>query len=298
MAASPDIARAALSEYLADPRWANGDTMGMQPTLQSAAVWLNSGPSTPLAIFDLRAFQDDAAAAFATVFDGAGYTIQARSGRSYRGEPLAIADLFVGQLPENLPARPVVPAKVPTPANEISAGAFTAGPGITLRPGPRSVEISAAAPPAMPVWFFSHAAPGDAGASIAGEQTRALNTSDGSLSGAATLRGDVITLQPGTYVVRGSAPAFSVGGHQAFLSTSPDFARILVGTTEHSGAGMGLDISASRSCFAGRVVVRDAPADFVVRHYTAQAHADFGLGVAAGSGAGEIYTTVEITQVA
>ena len=97
--------------------------------------------------------------------------------------------------------------------------------------------------------------------SSGGDRTRDLNTEIADADGIVSISSNQFTLQAGTYLVRGSAPAYNVGRHLAWVydvtnSTNvPDF-----GTAEHSYNGV-----VTRSFFYSRFTISGTTV-FEIRH--------------------------------
>jgi len=134
-----------------------------------------------------------------------------------------------------------------------------------------------------------------AGASVAGNNTRALNTIDWNDFGAA-LSSNNITLPPGTYDVLGSAPALNVGAHQALLWASTGGVRLVEGTSEFAGTS---SAATTRSIIAGRFVL-SVSSSIQLRHWMASANSVSGLGIANDSpnNAFEVYSELTFRKVA
>lgn len=121
-------------------------------------------------------------------------------------------------------------------------------------------------------------------------QTRILNTEVADAGNHATLNNNQITLQPGTYTVRASAPGYYVNQHKIRLQNITDGATVLVGTAEYSGQG-GNGIQ-TRSEITGTFTL-NATKTLEIQHYGAATAGSQGLGVQLSNGSPEIYTTVE-----
>jgi hypothetical protein len=136
------------------------------------------------------------------------------------------------------------------------------------------------------------------GASVAGTQTRSLNTILFNDIGVLNPSDGRFTLQPGTYIIEARAPAYNVGNHKAYIAVdqSPyDPVAGLMGTAEYSYNSN--NASQTSSIIRGRIAVAVATT-FVVRHYTQTALGVNGLGVSSPAGVSwpEIYTTVDIEK--
>ena len=106
--------------------------------------------------------------------------------------------------------------------------------------------------------------------------------------GHAAVAGNQVTLAPGTYVVRVSAPVFDVNRHQTRLQNITDGVTTLVGTSEYADAGGN---GANRSFIVGQFTIA-ASKVFEVQHRCSATKAATGFGVAANFTV-EIYTIFE-----
>lgn len=132
------------------------------------------------------------------------------------------------------------------------------------------------------------------GSSVAGTQTRVLNTVVANTIAGASLSANQITLPAGTYMVQASAPACQVGTHQISLYSVSSGTTQLLGTSEDSAAST---IVTTRSFISG-VLTLTGTTVVRINHYTPTAYSGTGLGRAASSGLGEVYTQVLITKLA
>lgn len=130
------------------------------------------------------------------------------------------------------------------------------------------------------------------GASIAGTQTRTLNTIDTNAGDVVALTANTFTLRPGTYRIRAIAPAYGCGSQRAFLFNVTTSGRTLNGTSGFCAASSDSTMSEILGTF-----VCNVNTDFQIRHAIANAVATNGLGVSAGDGNTEIYTVVEIWRL-
>ncbi|MES2126644.1 MAG: hypothetical protein V4463_05175 [Pseudomonadota bacterium] len=132
------------------------------------------------------------------------------------------------------------------------------------------------------------------GSSAAGFQTRVLNTTVGSntISGA-SLASNMVTLPAGTYDFEARAPAGYniVTSHQLVLRNNTDSTDILVGETAYPAA-TGPNVYAE--C-GGRFTLAATKVVYL-NHYTNASGSD-GLGKAASSGKGEVYSSLKIWRV-
>ena len=77
----------------------------------------------------------------------------------------------------------------------------------------------------------------DGGTSVAGDNTRDLNTVVTNEITGASLSSNQITLPAGTYFIQASAPAFKPGNHKVILYNTTDTSNEVIGLSEYSGAG-------------------------------------------------------------
>jgi hypothetical protein len=129
-------------------------------------------------------------------------------------------------------------------------------------------------------------------------RTRTLNT-EVDASAVCTLAANQVTLAAGVYDVRISAPAYGVFRHQIRLrDVAGGGNTILVGTSERSGRDTATPDkgSTTRSHISGRVTLTGSEI-LEVQHICEQTLALIGLGMAGGSGAGEVYTITEFWKV-
>ncbi|MEP7291109.1 MAG: hypothetical protein ABI835_04970 [Chloroflexota bacterium] len=117
-------------------------------------------------------------------------------------------------------------------------------------------------------------------------QTRALNSKPADSGGFASLSANQVTLAAGTYQLRASAPAFSVGAHQTRWQNVTDGTTTLVGTSEYA------DTVQTRSGVAGRFTL-SASKSFELQHRCATTRSADGFGVAADFAA-EVYAVAEL----
>lgn len=132
------------------------------------------------------------------------------------------------------------------------------------------------------------------GASVAGTQTRTLNTEDSDTGNHCTLSSNQFTLAAGTYQITASAPAFSSGPSKAILYNITDAANELIGTSEYTSIVAGY---AQTSSFIKGQFTISASKTFRIDQYTQTAKTINGLGVATSDGTSEIYTVVELWKV-
>ncbi len=106
------------------------------------------------------------------------------------------------------------------------------------------------------------------------------------------------TLQPGKYLVRGSAPAYKVGSMKTRLyrgNNTP--ATQLVGTSEYGASSLADGVQV-RSFVVGILTVAAADDQFILQHWN-QADQDVnGSGVAASTGEQEFYGEITMEKIA
>lgn len=127
-----------------------------------------------------------------------------------------------------------------------------------------------------------------AGNSSAGVTSRALNTTvSNNIPGVAISSGTITISRQGVYLVRGSAPCYGGGAHQAKISgNAGDSALAGAGTMSRSSvaAVLTLDFNSATSL------------SFTLDHYIQNAVTN-GLGLAVGSGVSEVYSQLEIWRI-
>ena len=133
------------------------------------------------------------------------------------------------------------------------------------------------------------------GTSVVGWQTRTLNTETQDTANVCSLASNQITLIPGTYDIRASAPVYQSHQHHIVLWNDTDNTLALNGTSEIAATS---DSSQTRSWIQGRITLASAKA-FSIRHYCMAALVTYGLGIASnandpsGAAMSEVYTIVE-----
>lgn len=132
----------------------------------------------------------------------------------------------------------------------------------------------------------------DAGSSVAGFQTRDLNTVLTNTITGASLAANEITLPAGTYFIDASAPAF-YSGHQTSIYNVTDATALLIGESSFSNI---TNNSVVRSGVKG-VITLAATKNISLRHYFSLPYATEGLGNAISSGDGEVYSEIKIWKV-
>jgi hypothetical protein len=125
-------------------------------------------------------------------------------------------------------------------------------------------------------------------------QTRDLTLEDSDTDNLGTLLANQITLEPGTYICRCSAPAREVDLHKVRIYDTSSPAVLLVGTSENAGGG---EDSTTRSFVSGLFII-DAQKVIEVQHYCSSTRASTGFGNAAQvPGTDDVYTIIELWRI-
>lgn len=130
-----------------------------------------------------------------------------------------------------------------------------------------------------------------AGTSIAGIQTRTLNTLVTNTVPGASLAANQITLPAGTYRIDASAPAFASNSHRLFLYNITDAAYTLLGSSEYCNTSYPTQ---TRGLLFGLFTISGTKV-FELRHDIQSAQLTDGLGVASNMVGVEIYTIIRIS---
>jgi len=133
------------------------------------------------------------------------------------------------------------------------------------------------------------------GSSIAGLQTRTLNTVVTNTITGASLASNIITLPPGTYRITARAPSFRSTRNKIMLYNDTDSTVIVVGSNAYNDA---TNFVGGDSVINGTQFVLAASKNVKLQHYTESALSTEGLGVAVNLSATEIYADVRIVKVA
>ena len=133
------------------------------------------------------------------------------------------------------------------------------------------------------------------GSSVAGSQTRTLNTTLANTISGASLSGNQLTLPAGTYRLNAIAPAVGVSGHQLSIYNVTDGVTLAYGQSMYT-ASAGSENSQAR--IAPVQFTLSATKVLRVDHWTASASTTNGLGRASSSPQGEAYAEVFIEKVA
>jgi hypothetical protein len=113
-----------------------------------------------------------------------------------------------------------------------------------------------------------------------------------------TLADSTMTLQPGTYKISWSAPAFKAGAHQTALRDATAGAYVQMGSSEYANNN---DSSTSTSSVGTHVVTITAENDYEIFHEVGTAQSGNGWGTPTGGSLSitteEIYTQVEVEKL-
>lgn len=132
------------------------------------------------------------------------------------------------------------------------------------------------------------------GSSVAGTQTRTLNTLVDPTGIVTSLASNQFVLPAGTYYFEGGCPAYAIAQSQVILRNVTDSTNALIGTTEYGMTGA--NASQVRTQLYGEVTITSLKT-FQLNHYTAAVQGTNGLGVASTTGVSEIYSIIKITKV-
>ena len=129
------------------------------------------------------------------------------------------------------------------------------------------------------------------GSSVAGLQTRILNTVLWNSISGASLSSNEITLPAGTYDIRADLPASTTTGidHRGYLYIPSTSTISLLGSSASAGG------SVTVSEIEG--MLNTAGVTFNIQHWISVAQATTGLGIASGMGLPEVYTQIFIRKV-
>jgi len=128
------------------------------------------------------------------------------------------------------------------------------------------------------------------------DQVRVLNTIVADTHNLARLASNQVTLPPGSWQYRGSAPAYLVARNQTMLYNVSDAVVVHRGTVELAGiVSSGTSSSGVRSFVSGYMVFQ-TPKVFELRHACQITVATLGLGVAGNFGT-EVYASLEFWKM-
>lgn len=123
-------------------------------------------------------------------------------------------------------------------------------------------------------------------------QKRTLNTIASDPDGIViSLSASQFVLDPGTYLIRASAPAYRVDRHKAKLRDVTAGSDAIIGTSEYSNSSN--DYASNRSFVTGRITIA-AQTTFELQHRCGTTNGTNGFGVESNFGVTEVYSEVEI----
>lgn len=127
-------------------------------------------------------------------------------------------------------------------------------------------------------------------------QTRTLNTLENPHSVTwISLLSNQFTLQPGSYVIKATCPAFRVNLNKCRLYNVSDATTAILGDVSYTDTSN--DDATVVSSLKGKIEIT-SPKVFEIQHRCQNTHATNGFGISSGFGDSEIYTIVEIEKVA
>jgi hypothetical protein len=129
------------------------------------------------------------------------------------------------------------------------------------------------------------------GSSVAGWQTRVLNTEVHDDHSLGTLSSNAVTLKKGKYKVYGSAPAVQTHGHKLALYDGSSY--VLIGSSEKMNSSNAIG---GLSIVYGEIEA-DGSTAYSLRQYQSNARSSTGLGDATGSGQLEVYGILEFVRI-
>lgn len=185
------------------------------------------------------------------------------------------------------------------PVNTGSRYFDTSTGNIRIYNGTAWIDVGAATTSTSNVWFIREKVAANAqgpAASAATWHTRQMNDIDLIQPWATIVAPGEFTLQPGTYCIEGSAPAFQVLRHQTRIWDVTNATTEIEGTSEYAKNGTSTE-GYNRSFVSGSVEIT-AATTYRFEHYTQQASAFAGLGLATSNVIDNIYAQLKITRVA
>lgn len=122
--------------------------------------------------------------------------------------------------------------------------------------------------------------------------TRTLNTIEGDTD-IVSLSTNQFTLQPGRYFLRGQCPASIVGNHKCLLYNITTSANASIGTSSTTST-----VGDTYYTYFFYMVELTVPTTYEVRHRVTTTRASTGFGIATSLSTDEVYTCVDIIQLA
>ncbi len=135
-----------------------------------------------------------------------------------------------------------------------------------------------------------------AGDSIAGVNTRDLNTEIVNTIPGAVLGTNQFTLDAGTYEITATTSSGNAGRNRIYLYNVTDSAEALVGTSDRDNSPSTAFFGHGTAHLEGEFTIA-ATKTFEIRHEIEQAHTGSGLGINISDGEIEVYTQVHIVKV-
>lgn len=123
-------------------------------------------------------------------------------------------------------------------------------------------------------------------------QTRDLNTLEGD-TGFVSLSGNQVTIAPGKYKIKASAPANQVNNHQSKLRNITDGVDQLLGVSTYCPSGTAVQ---NESNIKGTITLTSTKV-FEIQHQCTVSKATDGFGRTASFGVDELYTILEIEKI-
>lgn len=184
--------------------------------------------------------------------------------------------------------------------NTLTKATLTAGSGISITNGSGSITIAATGgggSAGETMFFADEKSSGTEGgsASSGANNVRTLNTTynPGSYTWG-SLSSNQVSLNAGTYIIEGSAPAFAVNGHIAKFYNATDSTNVIIGSSEYSANS---DSTPTRSTFWAMFTIASTKA-YEVRHYIQTTKSTNGFGVGSSSGDNNVFTQLKVTKIA
>lgn len=179
---------------------------------------------------------------------------------------------------------------------------LTPGSGIIITNGDGTIQISTNNLGSPIKWILQDVkSNGVHGGTIScpGWNIRTLNTLISSTTDTSvTLSSNQITLQPGKYFIKASAPAYQCGTHKIRLYNVTNNSTELVGTSEctHNDGLLSNVKIQTRSYIEGFITI-NIPHVYQIEHASTASEPTTGLGIASNIGVNEIYTNVFIEKL-
>lgn len=131
------------------------------------------------------------------------------------------------------------------------------------------------------------------GSSVAGTQTRTLNTLVDTTGIVTSLSANQFILPAGTYDIQASASTHQSNGSKLRLRNITDGTTLLLGSSVFTGT----TISTTPNTILNGQITISSPKTLELQHYIAIAKATDGLGLPASSGESEVYAQIRIEKI-